>query len=111
MAEYEFGRGAELGLTAEGFYNAIVADGWVLDGNVKLRMWSNEHPPPHVHLEFKDNPKLKLRMGIETGELLGGNAPDGWSKRLKKIAAQVQVMAPLLMEHWAKVEAATHPSA
>jgi hypothetical protein len=110
ILEFEFGRGAEMGLAADGFYNALVADGWRLEGGVTVRLHPNDHPPPHVHLEFRSDPRLDLRLSIETGELLDV-APAGWAKRIKAAAAQVLDLQSTLMERWSEVQASVQPSA
>jgi predicted ABC-class ATPase len=71
ILEYALGNGADLGLDEEGFLVALVADGHRLQFGVTVRLCTRDHPPPHVHIEVKGEPNLKLRMDLRTGELLG----------------------------------------
>jgi hypothetical protein len=39
---------------------------------IAIRMFYNDHAPPHVHAFFRDR---EARIDIQTGELLGGHLP------------------------------------
>ncbi|MFP4512466.1 MAG: DUF4160 domain-containing protein [Acidimicrobiales bacterium] len=109
--DYEFGRGAELGLDEDGFYRALVADGSHHEGGISIVLHPNDHPPPHVHIRFRSDPSIDLRMSIETGELLDGTAPPGWAKRVRKATGIVRGQSELLMTRWAEMQAAVQPFA
>lgn len=109
--EFEFGRGAEMGFRADGFYNALVADATQHEGGITVVLHPNDHPPPHVHVRFRSDPNLDLRMSIETGELLDNNAPVGWSKRIRKATRIILDQTDLLMERWTEMQASVQPSA
>lgn len=66
-------------------------------------MFPNDHPPPHVHIEFKSHPGSKLRVRLDTGEYTD-DPPRGLStKKLKGFTAVIteshQVLAGWLEEY------------
>jgi hypothetical protein len=103
MLEYQFGSGAEMGLDENGFIVALVADGWRLDGGVTVHIFPNDHPPPHVHVRFRSDPKRQLRLAIESGEVLGADIPRGWAKKVRKVSAFVVTSQDLLMNRWVEL--------
>ncbi len=52
---------------------------------VKLKNWKlviySDHEPPHCHLFWDGG---VCRINLETWEIMDGQAPDGWKKKLKK---------------------------
>ncbi|GAA1115732.1 hypothetical protein GCM10009582_11290 [Arthrobacter flavus] len=36
-----------------------------------LVVHSNDHPPPHVHVQIKGEPKLEFKVNLETAEVIG----------------------------------------
>lgn len=110
ILEYDLAEGKNFGLSDDGFLNALVADGWRLERGVTVRMYPNDHPPPHVHLRFRSHPRLDLRVSIETGELLDDDAPDGWAKRIRSASSQVLDQRSILIERWNVMQNSVPPS-
>lgn len=63
-------------------------------------MWPNDHPPPHVHIEFPGQPH-DLKLLIETGEVYQGTAPPGSRKGLRAVRDLLADQRDLLQEKWA----------
>lgn len=109
--EYALGNGAETGLDKDGFYAALVADGMQLAGGIKVDIYPNDHPPPHVHVTFNADRRKDFKLSIETGELLGPEAPEGWAKRLRTASKIVLEFKPFLQPRWDEMQASVQPSA
>lgn len=70
IADHIFGNETFMGFDDEGFVISLVAGGIRLEGGLTLRVWPNDHPPPHVHIEVKAHPEWKIRVNLETIELM-----------------------------------------
>ena len=64
--------------------------------NLKIEIFSNEHPPPHFHIK---SPEIDATFSILECKLLNGNID---SKSLKKIEYYHQHMRDKLIEAWNK---------
>lgn len=62
--------------------------------NLKIEIFSNEHPPPHFHVK---SPEIDATFSILEGKLLNGNID---SKSLKKIEYYHSLMRNKLIEAW-----------
>jgi len=100
MLEWEIGNGSALGLDEEGFFRALTADRWQVEGALSVVMRSHDHPPPHVHVYVRGDRHRKLRINIETGELMDDRVPDGWARKLKRASEFVMQNRSLLLEAW-----------
>lgn len=110
MALYQFGNGAEMGYGPEGFIVALVADAWTIEGNLKVRMNSQDHPPPHLHIEFRGE-RGRLRIRLDDGELM--DERPRWLKRkqLGSIRGFIVAESAMLTQMWSQVENAAPPHA
>ncbi|HMJ77436.1 MAG TPA: DUF4160 domain-containing protein [Iamia sp.] len=108
--DFELGQGSDAGFNSEGFLDALVADSTRHEGGISVVLHPNDHPPPHVHIKFRSDPSLRLRMAIETGELLD-EVPAGWTRRLRKAAEIVRDESDLLMKRWMEMQDASPPHA
>ena len=89
-----------MGVDEDGFLRALTADRWQVAGSLSVVMHSNDHPPPHVHVDVKGEWHRKLRINIETGELMDHGLPDGWSRKLRRATAFVASNRVVLLEAW-----------
>jgi hypothetical protein len=106
MLEYQFGHGAQLGFDENGFLVSLVADGWQLEGSISVHLYPNDHPPPHVHVRFRGEPRWRLRLAIATGvagEPLDEFIPTGWSKKARKARKFVVESQDLLIGRWVEM--------
>ena len=63
--------------------------------NLKFKIWSNDHAPPHVHI---DGPDAHAQINLETLNVMKAN---GFSiKDLKIIQQQVFVRKIKILEKW-----------
>jgi hypothetical protein len=111
ILEYALGQGEEMGLDEDGFHRALVADGYRLEGGVTVRMCTRDHPPPHVHIEIKGEPRLRLRMHLESGQLLDSPQPPGLKKKLEIARAFIAEYRDKLHTRWAEISAAAPATA
>ncbi|WP_128546542.1 DUF4160 domain-containing protein [Larkinella soli] len=44
----------------------------LLDGGIKIEMFSNDHNPPHIHVKYAEH---KCLIVIQTGEVYSGYLP------------------------------------
>ena len=110
MLDFEFGNGEIEGLDEDGFLRALVADAMHFEGGVTVRLHCNDHPPPHVHVEFRSLPGEDFRVLIDTGELVGADVPSGWAKRMRRVSALVLDHRDLLLGRWEEMQLAQKPS-
>lgn len=63
-----------------------------------VRMWHDDHPPPHVHVEYQG---FVAQVSIETGEILRGQL-------LRKAAAIMRELCPKhqdeLLDNWQRAQ-------
>jgi hypothetical protein len=112
ILEYALGEGIEIGLDEDGFLKALVADGYPLERGVTVRLCTRDHPPPHVHIEIKGDPRLRLRMDLESGQILDGDRQHpGLKKKLRVARRFVMDHQNLLLARWADVSAAAPATA
>ncbi len=104
MALYEFGESQEqrpIAVDEEGFVTALIAEGIPVAGGVTLRVWPNDHPPPHVHIERRGNGN-DIKINLETGDVEGKLPRDVRSSQLKKFSGLVEQYHELLCDWWLK---------
>jgi hypothetical protein len=83
--------------------SSLVYDG---DGFV-VRMFFNDHPPPHFHVLMRRNTSETLaRYAIETLDLLSGNLPSAVRKQVIEWAEENK---GFLMNNWERCRAGQHP--
>lgn len=63
---------------------------------IYIRMYHDDHNPPHIHAEYQGNEAL---ISIENGDLLVGRMP---KKAMKIIAEWTKEHQNELMENWGK---------
>ena len=65
---------------------------------IVIRMWHDDHPPPHIHVEYQG---FEALVSLATGEVCQGRLP-------KKAAAIVKDWClrhqPELMSNWEKAQ-------
>jgi hypothetical protein len=102
IADYAFDIETVAGFDEDGFVISLIAEGLPLSGGVKLYVYSNDHPPPHVHIKLSSHPDDKIRINLETGEYMD-DAPRGLArKRLKGIQTAVRENHDVLASWWEK---------
>ena len=89
----------------EGFLLSLVADGLKLEGGVTLQVYSNDHPPPHVHVLVRSQPRLKLRIRLDNGEPMD-DPGSVRAKELRRFSELVVEHNKLLTAWWMKKSAA-----
>jgi hypothetical protein len=72
----------------ENYGRNLAASSLIYEGNgFVIRMWFNDHPPPHFHvLTRRDTSESLARFAIETLDVLSGNVPPGIRKRVQEWA-------------------------
>ncbi|MFE6859690.1 DUF4160 domain-containing protein [Nocardia sp. NPDC057668] len=98
IAVREFGDSGPAAYDEEGFMIALTAEGIRCQGGVTLQVY-NDHPPPHVHIVIKADPSKKLRINLETGEMMD-EIPNGWAKKLKAARGLVNQNHSGLLQLW-----------
>ncbi|MEV6659293.1 hypothetical protein [Nocardia fluminea] len=73
-----------------------------LGGAVRMRVYTNDHPPPHAHFERKGYSVTSLKFNLLTGELMNPPAPQGWGPTLKKMRVLLVEHHQPLVELWEK---------
>ncbi len=101
VANFALGNGAELGIGHDGFLVSLVSDGMRLEGGVTLQVYTNDHPPPHVHVLLRDQPKLKLRIRLDDGEPMDA-PPSIRSRDLRHFKELVLEHSETLTDWWQK---------
>lgn len=100
IAEYAFGSGTVIGLDENGFITSLTSAGWAIEGGVVLHVYPKDHPPPHVHIEVRSLPHVKIRINLATGDLLD-DPPRGLpAKKLRKLQSLVREHQGVLATSW-----------
>lgn len=100
IAVHAMGEEGAAGFDDEGFMVSLTAAGVALECGVTLRVFPNDHPPPHVHIELKSHPGSKLRVRLDTGEYMD-DPPKGLNtKKLKGFSAAIAESHPVLAAWW-----------
>jgi hypothetical protein len=106
MAVYEFGENGDdqpVAFDEDGFVIALTAEGRRFDGGISVRVWPNDHPPPHVHIFKKsESDSRSVKIKLENGELEGDLPAWVDQKQLKKIKALVVENHELFKDWWMK---------
>jgi hypothetical protein len=74
----------------------------VVEG-IKIRLYWDEHPPPHFHAEFAE---YRVIIDIETLEVLEGAIP---RVQYRKVVAWARTRQAALLEGWTACQADSHP--
>jgi hypothetical protein len=70
---------------------------------VKIRFFTNEHPPPHYHAIFAEH---RARIGIESLRVLNGSLPPA---KLAAVVSWAEPRRQTLMDTWYTVVAKQKP--
>lgn len=100
IADHIFGNESSLAFDDEGFVISLVAGAVTLQGGLKLRVWPNDHPPPHVHIEVQAHPEWKIRINLETVELMDDLPPKLKRKQFHGFLDAVRECRPQLTTWW-----------
>jgi hypothetical protein len=98
LALHEFGDQDEDGYDDEGFFVSLTAAGLRVNDSVTLRVWSNDHEPPHVHVERRG--KQGFRLYLDTAEVYGELPGGVKSKELQFLQAALLENREELGEWW-----------
>ncbi len=74
------------------------ADGFV------IRMYSNDHNPPHFHVLLRSGNQAKCAIG--TLDILAGELPPGL---LREVRAWARIHRDALMRNWDRCQSGDHP--
>jgi hypothetical protein len=66
---------------------------------IYVRMYHDEHPPPHIHIEYHGHEAL---VGIADGAILEGHIPTRALRIVKEWCAEHQAE---LMDNWTRARA------
>lgn len=100
ILDHAFDNQTVMGFDEDGFVVSLIAEGLLLADGLTLYVFPNDHPPPHVHIKLRAHPNAKIRISLETGELLD-DAPRGLaSKKLKRFQAAVREHHDVLATWW-----------
>ncbi len=91
-----------MGYGADGFLVALVSDAWTIHGNLEVRMNSQDHPPPHLHIEFRGE-RGRLRIRLEDGVLIDEQPQWLHRKQLESIRTFIVAESTTLMQGWSNV--------
>ncbi|MBF6149366.1 DUF4160 domain-containing protein [Nocardia nova] len=87
----------------EGFPQSVAYETvMALGGAIKMRVYTNDHPPPHVHFERRGYGAVSLKFNLLTGELMNPPAPRGWGPSVKKMRKLLVEYRQPLTELWEK---------
>lgn len=101
IANRAFDTQTVVGFDEDGFPVSLIAEGMALSGGVTLHVYSNDHPPPHVHIKLRARPSVTLRISLETGEFLDDELPRGLTrKKMKGFQAAVRENHQVLAGWW-----------
>lgn len=101
MLAFSLGNGADLGYSADGFFNALVSDGFRLKQNVRLFVHPNDHNPPHAHLEVRSERHGRIRLSLADGQLLPGDVVErSVKKHLEEAQRFIRDNADMLAAAW-----------
>lgn len=101
VANFALGNGAELGFGPDGFLVSLVSDGMRLEGGVTLQVYSNDRPPPHVHVLLRGQPKVTLRIRLDNGEPMDA-PPSIRSRDMRRFTELVLENSETLIGWWQK---------
>ena len=65
---------------------------------IVIRMYANDHPPPHFHAEYGD---VSAQIDIRTGQVLEGTLP---TRGLRLVLEWVEVHRQELLENFAGLQ-------
>jgi hypothetical protein len=100
IADHIFENESSMGFDDDGFVISLVGGADTLEGGLKLRVWPNDHPPPHVHVEIQAHPEWTIRINLETVELMD-ELPNGLkAKQFRGFLAAVHECHPKLADWW-----------
>lgn len=100
IVDHVFGNQSSIGYDEDGFVTALTAEGLPVPGGVTLVVHSNDHPPPHVHIELRSHPGQTLRIRLDTAEFMD-EAPKGVNtKRLKGLQRAIRENHEVLATWW-----------
>jgi len=100
IAVHEFGTEGPAAYDEDGFFLALTAEGLRVEGGVTLRVPTNDHPPPHVHVQ---RPGLAdIKISLETGEPIEPVPTDASAKKLRGLQAAVRENRSQLVDWWEK---------
>jgi hypothetical protein len=100
IADHIFENESSMGFDDDGFVISLVAGAITLEGGLKLRVWPNDHPPPHVHIEIRAHPEWTIRVNLETVALMD-ELPSGLSaKQFRGFLATIRESQPMLADWW-----------
>ena len=68
IAVHEFGEEGPAAYAEDGFFVSLTAEGLRVEGGVTLRVYANDHPPPHVHVQRPG--AFDIKINLQTGELM-----------------------------------------
>ncbi|MBK6357195.1 MAG: DUF4160 domain-containing protein [Betaproteobacteria bacterium] len=63
-----------------------------------VRMWHDDHPPPHVHVEYQG---FVAQVSIETGNIIRGQLPRKAAAIVREWCLKHQVE---LLENWLRAQ-------
>jgi hypothetical protein len=90
IAVHECGEEGPAAYDEDGFFLSLIAEGIKLEGGISLVVHTNDHLPPHVHVQRPG--EKDIRLSLEDGSLLD-DLPQGVSAR------KVRHMQQLAAEH------------
>lgn len=100
IADHIFGNETSMGFNDEGFVVSLVAGAVSLEGGLRLRVWPNDHPPPHVHIEVRAHPDWRIRVNLQTVELMD-ELPAGLRRRqFRGFCQAIRDCHPTLAAWW-----------
>lgn len=100
IADHIFENETAMGFDDEGFVISLVGGAVTLEGGLKLRVWPNDHPPPHVHIELRAHPEWDVRVNLKTVELIG-ELPSGLkTKKFDGFLDAIRECHPTLAGWW-----------
>jgi hypothetical protein len=103
IAVRDLGELGPAGYSADGFFTSLVADGIQVEGIGHFVVHSNDHDPPHVHVQpFGQN--VDLRFSLETGELLDERPRGVKSKQVKNMTKALFDIHDELGAWWEKAQ-------
>lgn len=100
LGNHVFGEQGAAAFDENGFVTSLTSAGLTLAGDVRLRVYPNDHSPPHVHIEVPSHPKAKIRLSLATGAFLDDPPRGIPSKKLKRFQAAVRENHDVLAAWW-----------
>jgi len=103
IAVRDLGKLGPAGYGPDGFFISLVADGVQVEGIGRFIVRSNDHDPPHVHVQpFGQN--VDLRFSLETGELLDERPRGITSKQVRNMTNALFEIHDELGAWWEKAQ-------